>query len=69
MTSTTIIMTKVIDSNYAQWATEMALLLAPKQVYGIIKGYDNKPEEPAANATATGKAAFQDWNNHHSVAR
>jgi len=55
--------------NYAEWATEMALLLEPKQVYGIIKGYDDKPEEPAANATATEKAAFKDWMNHHSVAR
>jgi hypothetical protein len=69
MTSTTIIMTKVIGSNNAEWATEMALLLAPKQVYGIIKGYGNKPEEPAANAIATGKAAFKDWMNCHGVAR
>jgi len=39
-------------------------------VYGIIKGYDNKLEEPAAaNATATEKAAFKDWMNCHGVAR
>jgi len=38
-------------------------------VYGIIKGYDDKPEEPAANATATDKAAFKDWMNRHGVAR
>ena len=56
-------------TNYAQWATEMALLLEQKQVYGIIKGYDDKPEEPAANATATEKAAFKDWMNRHGVAR
>jgi len=55
--------------NYAQWATEMALLLEQKQVYGIIKGYDDKPEEAAANATTTEKAAFKDWMNHHGVAR
>jgi len=38
-------------------------------VYGIIKGYDAKPEEPAANATATEKAGFKDWMNCHGVAR
>jgi len=38
-------------------------------VYGIIKGYDDKPEEPAANATAAEKAAFKDWMNRHGVAR
>jgi len=38
-------------------------------VYGIIKGHDDKPEEPAANATATEKAAFKDWMNCHGVAR
>jgi len=47
----------------------MALLLEQKQVYGIIKGYNDKPEEPAANATATEKAASKDWMNHHGVAR
>jgi len=38
-------------------------------VYGIIKGYNDKPEEPAANATAPEKAAFKDWMNCHGVAR
>jgi hypothetical protein len=47
----------------------MALLLEQKQVYGIIKGYDDNLEEPAANATATEKAAFKDWINCHGVAR
>ena len=69
MSSTTITITKFNGTNYAQWATEMALLLEQKQVYGIIKGYDDKPEEPAANATATEKAAFKDWMNRHGVAR
>jgi len=69
MSSTTITITKFNGTNYAQWATEMALLLEHKQVYGIIKGYDDKPEEPAANATATEKAAFKDWINRHGVAR
>ena len=47
----------------------MALLLKQKQVYGTIKGYDDKPKEPAANATATEKTAFKDWMNRHGVAR
>jgi hypothetical protein len=47
----------------------MALLLKQKRVYGITKGYDDKLEEPAANATATEKAAFKDWMNHRDVAR
>jgi len=47
----------------------MALLLEQKQVYGIIKGYDDKPEEQAAIATSTEKAAFKDWMDCHGVAR
>jgi hypothetical protein len=58
MSSTTITITKFNGANYAQWATEMAVLLEQKAVYGIIKGYDDMPEEPAANATTTEKAAF-----------
>ena len=69
MSSTTITITKFNGTNYAQWATEMALLLKQNQVYGIIKGYDEKPEEPEANATATKKAAFKDCMNRHGVAR
>jgi hypothetical protein len=69
MNSTTITITKFNGTNYAQWATEMALLLEQKAVYGIIKGYDDKPDEPAANATTTEKAAFKDWMNRHGVAR
>jgi hypothetical protein len=38
-------------------------------VYGIIKAYDHKPELPAANVTATVKAAFKDLMNRHGVAR
>ena len=63
----TITITKINGMNYAQWATEMALLLEQKQVHGIINGYDDKPEEPAANATATEKATFTDWMNRHGV--
>jgi len=69
MSSTTITITKFNGTNYVQWATEMALFLEQKEVYGLIKGYDNMPEEPAANATATEKAAFKDWMNRHDVAR
>jgi hypothetical protein len=69
MSSTTITITKFNGTNYAQWATEMALLLEQKQVYGIMKGYDDKPEEPAATATATEKAALTDWMNRHGVTR
>jgi hypothetical protein len=47
----------------------MALLLEQNQVYGIIIGYDDMPEMPAANATATEKAALKDWMNRHGVAR
>jgi hypothetical protein len=69
MSSTTITITKFNGTNYAQWATEMALLLEQKPVYGIIKGYEDKPEEPAANATATEMVALKDWMNRHGVGR
>jgi len=69
MGSTTITITKFHWMNYAQWATEMALLLEQKQVYGIIKGYDQNLEDPAANTTATEKAAFKDWMNRHGITR
>jgi hypothetical protein len=64
-----ITITKFNGMNDVQWATEMALLLKQKQVYGIIKGYDDKPEEPAPNATATERAAFKDWMKCFGVAR
>jgi hypothetical protein len=47
----------------------MALLLEQKQVYRMIKGYNDKLEEPAANATATENATFKDWLNPHGDAR
>ena len=67
MSSATITITKFDCTNYTQWATEMALLLEQKQMYCIIKGYDDKPEEPPANETATEKAAFKDWMNRHGI--
>jgi len=69
MSSTAITITKFNGTFYAQSAIEMALLLEQKTVYGIIKGYDDKPAEPAANATAREKAAFKDWMNRHGVGR
>jgi len=69
MSLTMITITKFNGTNYAHWATDMALLLEQKPVYGIITEYDDKPEEPAANATATEKAAFKDWMNRHGAAR
>jgi len=69
MSSTTITITKFNGTNYEQWATKMALLLEQKEVYGIVKRYDNKPEEPAANTTATEKAAFKNRMNRHGVGR
>jgi hypothetical protein len=47
----------------------MALLLEQKPVYGIIKGFDDKLEEPASNANATEKVAFKDWMTRHGVAQ
>jgi len=69
MSLMTITITKFNGMNSVQWATEMALLLEQNQVHGIITGSEDKPEEPAANATATEKAAFKDWLNRHGVAR
>jgi hypothetical protein len=69
MSSTTITITKFNGTNYAPWATKMALHLEQKQVNGIINGYDDKREEPAANVTGTEKAAFKDCMNRHGVAR
>jgi len=53
----------------AQWPTEMALLLQPKQVYGITKRYEKKPDKPATNMTATEEAAFQEWTIWRGIAR
>jgi len=69
MSSTTITITKFNGTNSAHWATDMTLLIEQKQVYGIIRGYDDKPEELAAKVTATEKAPFKDWMNRHGVAR
>jgi len=63
---TTITITMFNGMNFAQWETQMALLLGQKQVYGIIEGSDDKPEEPSANTNATEKAVFKDWINRHA---
>jgi len=69
MISTTITITQFIGTNYAQLATEMALLVKLKPVNGMIKEYDDMPEEPAANATAAEKATFKDSMTRHGVTR
>jgi hypothetical protein len=69
MSSTTITIPKVPGMNYTPWGTKMALCLEQKQVYGIVKSSHDKVEEAAANATATEKAAFNDWMNLHGVPR
>jgi len=67
MISTMITITKFNGMNYAQWATEMALHLMQKYVYRIMKGYDDKPEEPAGNVTTTEMATFKDWMDRQGV--
>jgi len=69
MSSATITIPNFECTKYAHWATVMALLLEQKQVYGIMKGYNDKPEEPEVNVTTTEKAAIKDWMNYHGVAR
>jgi len=47
----------------------MAQLLKQKQVYDIIKCYDDKLDKPAANGTTTEKATLKHWMQHHGVGR
>jgi len=47
----------------------MALVLEQKHVYGNIKGYDDRLEEPAATVTGTEHTAFKDFMNRHDVTR
>jgi len=47
----------------------MAPLLEKKTVYGIMKGYNDKLEKPAANVTAPEDDSFTDWMNRPGVAR
>jgi len=69
MISTKITITKFNGMNYTQWAMQRAPLLERKQLNGIIKGYDNKPEESAEIMTATEMAASKDWMNCSCVTR
>jgi hypothetical protein len=57
------------STNYANWVSQMAPLIKPKQVYGILTGYNVKPEQLAANMKATEQSTFKDWMNCHGVAR
>jgi len=69
MTCTAISIAKFNRSNNKQWSGEMALLLEQKQVYGIVKGEDMRPEDLAEDATAAEKLAHQaavtDWVKQH----
>jgi len=47
----------------------MALLLKQVQVYDSFKGYNDKAEELAANATRTEKATFKHCMNRNGGAR
>ena len=67
--STAITIAKFNGSNYKQWAGEMALLLEQKQVYGIIEGYDERPELPGDGATEKQKEAHREWMKQHGIAR
>ena len=74
MTSTAISIAMFNGSNYQQWSGEMALLLEQKQVYGIVTGEDEQPEDPAEqDATAAEilayRAVVKDWVKQHGTAR
>jgi acyl-CoA reductase-like NAD-dependent aldehyde dehydrogenase len=74
MTSTTISIAKFNRSNYKQWSGEMALLLEQKQVYGIVTGEDERPEDLAEQDATTAvklahRAAVKDWVTQHGTAR
>jgi len=62
-------MTMFNGTNYVHQAAKMAPILEQKQGYGIITAYSDRPQEPAANATATEMAPFNDSMDHHGVAR
>jgi hypothetical protein len=60
VSSTTITINKFNGTNNAQWATKTALHLKQMRLYCIIKGYDDKPAEPAEKTTAPEIATFKD---------
>jgi len=55
MTSTTILNAKFNGWNHKQWSGEMALLLEQKQVYGIVIGEDERPNNLAKDVTTAEK--------------
>jgi len=73
MTSTAISIAKFNGSNYKQLSGEMALRLEQKQVYGIVTGEDERPEDLAEDATAAVKlahrAAVHDRVQQHGTAQ
>jgi hypothetical protein len=72
MASMAILIGKLKGSNCMQWSGEMALLLEPKQVYGIVMGEDERPEDLAEDATAMEElghlAAVKDRVKQHGAA-
>jgi len=74
MTSTAMTIAMSNGSNYKQRSGEMALLLEQKQVYGIVTGENERPEDRAEqDATAAEKlahwAAVKEWVKQHGTAR
>jgi hypothetical protein len=74
MTSTAISIGRFNGSNAKQWSGEMAVLLEQKQVYGIVMGEDERPEDLAdQDATAADKlahrAAVKDGVKQHGTER
>jgi len=74
MTSTSISIAKYNGPNYKQWSGGMALLVEQKQVYGIVMGEDERPEDLVEkDATAGDKLAHHpavnDWVKQHGTAR
>jgi hypothetical protein len=69
MISNQVADTKVRGTNTSQWAIELTSLHDQMQVYGIIKGLNNKLDEPPLNMTARAKNTPKHWMNCCSVAR
>ena len=74
MTSTAISIAMFNWLNYKQWSREMALLLEQQQVYSMVTGEDERPEDLVElNETMAEKfahrAAVKDWVKEHGTVR
>jgi hypothetical protein len=69
MISNQVADTKVRGTNISQWAIELTSLHDQMQVDGIIKGLNNKLDEPPLNMTARATNTPKHWMNCCSVAR